>query len=72
MSLSVIAKVGQAVAPYLADFEQTVVVGSSAQTFTYSFSTSSGDPQAGIAFNVTAASTAGEICFDNVSLVRTN
>jgi endoglucanase len=69
-SVSVTAKVGLAVSPYTADFSQALTVGTTAQSPSYGFTTTASDPQAGIAFDVTAGSTAGQICFDNISLVR--
>jgi hypothetical protein len=77
-NVSVDAKVGQTMSPYMADFETMMGEGdpvTAAPTkFTHTFTPNYSDPSAGIAFaipqapnNATAATT---VCFENVSLVQ--
>jgi hypothetical protein len=68
--VSLDAKVGQTTSPYTADFETASdPVTTTAGPFSHTFTASTGDPSAGIAFAFMA--TAPEtVCFQNVSLVQ--
>jgi Carbohydrate binding domain len=68
--ISVDAKVGQTTSPYNADFENAAdAVTTQVTPFTHTFTASSGDPSAGIAFAFMAAAPE-TVCFQNVSLVQ--
>jgi len=64
-------KVGQATPPYTGTDYITSsdypVAGAGLQTFTHTFSTTSGDSVAGLAFNILAQSST-TVCLDNVAL----
>jgi hypothetical protein len=70
MSLSgnatIIAKVGQAVSPYTSDFESRPMPTGTLETFTYTSTTN--DPQAGVAFDITGHSPPTTVCIDDVVL----
>jgi len=66
------AKVGLAAPPYtLTDFLVNDIPGTALQTFSHSFTATAADPQAGIAFNITASSPA-TVCLDDIALRQTN
>jgi hypothetical protein len=74
LSVKVEAKVGKAVDPFTDDLPLvTDAVGTSLQTFTHTFTPTSNDTQAGVAFKVTPGSTTSQmttVCFDDVVLAK--
>ena len=74
LSVKVEAKVGKAVDPFTDDLPLvTDAVGTSLQTFTHTFTTTSNDAQAGVAFKVTPGSMTSQmttVCFDDVILAK--
>jgi hypothetical protein len=64
------AKVGQTTSPYTADFETASdAVTTTVTPFSHTFTATTGDPSAGIAFAF-MASAPETVCFQNVSLVQ--
>jgi hypothetical protein len=64
------AHIGQVVSPYGVDHEEdNDKPGNGLQTFTHSFSVTSGDAQAGLAF-VFAGNSGTMVCFDNASVTQ--
>lgn len=67
------AKVGQAVPPYtLTDFLVNDIPGTAPQVFTHAFTATAPDPQAGLAFNISATSAPATVCLDDIALRQTN
>jgi hypothetical protein len=62
-------KIGQVADPYTPDYSVNDTVSSSTQTFAHVFSSTTGDPQAGLVFNG-VLNYSGYICFDDVSVVK--
>jgi hypothetical protein len=67
------AKIGQPVPLYtLTDFLVDDVPGTAPQGFVHAFTATAPDPQAGLAFNITATSAGATVCLDDVALRKTN
>jgi hypothetical protein len=72
--VSLMTKVGHAESPYTAVIETPVSLSTTPETRTHTFSSTSGDSGAGIAFTLQATyySSANQICFDDVALALAN
>jgi len=66
------AKVGLAVDPFTADFEQDDQVGTSFSTFTHRFTTDHADDQTGLAFILQGGGQSSMVCIDDVQLSGAN
>jgi hypothetical protein len=72
LAVSVTAKIGHAVAPYTAHFEEPITIGNTLESDSHEIEVEDSDDGAGVLFSITGAQGKGatSVCFDDVSVLE--